>query len=130
MYSKFPFEKPPNRQITELLPSDPLKKHQTVATLVACSLKFPTVLLVYSPGSNVGNLHFLWRVPADTEMNDVFEKSQSVIEKVKCGIPQFHTCAMHKEMYKKFGRISPQTKPLALRWFYKELTNDQSAAAT
>ena len=33
-------------------------------------------------------------------------------------------------MYKKFGFISPQIKPLALRWFYKEVSNDHPAAAT
>ena len=36
---------------------------------------------------------------------------------------------MRKEMYNKFGHISPQTKPSALQWFYTEITNDQSAAA-
>ena len=116
--------------ITELLPSDPVKRHRAVSTLVESGLKFPTVLLVYSPGSNVGNLHFLWKVPVCAELRDVFESSQSVIEKVKSYIPQYHTRAMRKEMYKKFGRISAQTKPLALRWFYKEISNDQSAAAT
>ena len=120
MYSKSP----------ELLPSDPLKKHRAVSSLVTSGLKFPSVLLVYSPGSNIGNLHFLWRVPVDTQLRNVFESSQSVIESVESCIPQYHTRAMRKEMYNKFGRISPQTKPLALRWFYKEVTNDQSSAAT
>ncbi len=85
---------------------------------------------VYSPGGNVGILHFLWKVPRDIKIQTVFEKSQAVIESVRCVIPQYHTRAMHAEMFKKFGRISPATKPLALRWFYKEGTNDQSAAAT
>ena len=33
-------------------------------------------------------------------------------------------------MYKKYGHISPHTEPLALQWFYKEVSNDHSTAAT
>ena len=64
--------------ITPLLPSDPLKRHRFVSTLLASGLKFSTVLLVYLPGSNVGNLHFLWKVPDDANLSNIFERSQSV----------------------------------------------------
>ena len=33
-------------------------------------------------------------------------------------------------MFQKFGRISPSVKPAALRFFYRDLTGDQSAAST
>ena len=92
-------------------------------------VKFPTALLVYSLRGNVGNLHYIiWKVPVIADPRDVFKTSQCIIKKVY--IPQYHIRAMRKEMYKKFGHISPHTKPLALRWFYKEISNDKSAAAT
>ena len=53
-----------------------------------------------------------------------------MIERVKALIPQYHTRAMRRAMFEKFGRISPYTKPSALRYFYKELMGDQSAAST
>ena len=37
---------------------------------------------------------------------------------------------MHIAMIEKFGRISPFTKPSALRYFYRELTGDQAATST
>lgn len=44
----------------------------TVESLTSGGLKFPCVLLVYSPGSSIGNLHFLWKVPFDCDMTTVY----------------------------------------------------------
>ena len=63
--------------ITDILPSDPLKKHRSVEILMASGLCFPCVL-IYSPGSNIGNLHFLWKVPEECDPAVVFERSQPV----------------------------------------------------
>jgi hypothetical protein len=116
--------------ITDLLPSNPVQKYCTIESLTsdAGGFTFHCVLLVYTPGSNIGNQHFLWKVPVDC--GTVFEQSQVVIEKVKALIPQYHTRAMRTAMFEKFGRISPSIKPSSLRYFYKELTGDESAAST
>ena len=37
---------------------------------------------------------------------------------------------MRTAMFEKFGRVSPSTKPSSLRYFYRELTGDESAAST
>ena len=85
---------------------------------------------MYSPGSNVGNLHFLWKVPVNADSHDVFESSQSAIEKVK----KLHSTVSHlcyeERNVQEIWPYSPQIKPLALRWFYKEVSNDHPAAAT
>lgn len=101
-----------------------------VETLTASGLRFPCVLLIYSPGSNIGNLHFIWKVPEECDAATVFERSQPVIENVRFVIPQYHTRAMRAALFEKFGRISPCTKPSALRYFYRELTGDQCSAST
>ena len=91
--------------ITDLLPSNPVQKYRTIESLTsdAGGFTFHCVLLVYTPGSNIGNQHFLWKVPVDCDFSTVFEQSQVVIEKVKALIPQYHTRAMHTAMFEKFG---------------------------
>ena len=42
-----------------LLPRDPRKRYDTIQ-LQKCGSSSPVVLLTYSPGSNVYNLHWLW----------------------------------------------------------------------
>ena len=108
--------------ITNLLPSDYSQKHRAVDLLISSGLSFPTILLVYAPGSNVGNAHFLWRVPPDADSAECFEQSQACIEEIKKQLPTFHSRAMRSALYQKFGRVSPHVKPSALHYFYKELT--------
>ena len=108
--------------ISELLPSDRTQKHRVVESLVSNGLQFNCILLVYTPGSNIGNLHFLWKVPSSAEVAECFECSQSSIEEAKKRIPIYHTRAMRTAMYKKFGLVSSTVKPAVLRFFYKDLT--------
>ena len=96
MYPKPNFE---YMSITDLLPPDPLKKHRCVETLTATGLRLPCVLLIYSPGSNIGNLHFL---PSECIPATVFEQSQPVIENVKVVIPQSHTRAMRTALFDEY----------------------------
>ena len=107
--------------ISELLPSDHTQKHRVVESLISNGLQFNCILLVYTPGSNIGNLHFLWKIPSSAEVTECFECSQSSIE-AKKRIPIYHTRAMRTAMYKKFGLVSSTVKPAVLRFFYKDLT--------
>ena len=72
---------------------------------------------MYSPGSNIGNVHFLWKVPDDTTILDCFEQSVASIESAKQQLPVFHTRAMRQEMFIKIGRVSQAVKPSVLRYF-------------
>ena len=108
--------------ITPFLPSDCVQKHRVVNCVISNGLSFPCILLIYSPGSNIGNSHFLWRVSSDAEVAKCFEESQPVVEQVKQKLPIYHSRAMRSVMYNKFGRITPGIKPTALRYFYKDLT--------
>ncbi len=110
--------------ISHLLPSDHVQKYRIVNSLVSSGLRFPCILLIYSPGSNIGNIHFMWKVheAEGAEIADCFQQSQSAVEQAKEKIPIFHSRAMRSAMYKKFGRISSTVKPAVLRFFYKDLT--------
>ena len=68
--------------ITEFLPTNAMHKHRLVEHLTTVGLSFPSVLLVYAPGSNVGNLHFVWRSSTD-DASAAFEQSIATIERVK-----------------------------------------------
>ena len=76
----------------------------------------------YSPGSNIANLHWIWQSMA-TSIDQALCMSQPVIEEVKKSIPQFHTTAMRRAMYEKFGLISSSIKSV-LRHLYREFTDD------
>ena len=94
IYTKSNFE---YVSITELLPSGPMQKHRTVETLMTAGLRSPCILIIHSSGSNIGNLHFLWKVPCDCDVASVFKQSQAVIESVKA-VP--HTCYAHSNVRK------------------------------
>ena len=99
-------------------PDEPVKKFRYIECL-KFGIDTPCMLLVYSPGSNVGNQYYLWKV---CDEDDIFTRSQQVIEKVKLTIPVYHTRAMRKAMYTKYGRICPSVKPATLRFMYHDLT--------
>ena len=103
-------------------PNDPIKKHRFMTTLESTGLSVPCILLVYSPGSNVGNMQFLWKATDGKDVCECFERSQSVVESVKQCLPVYHTRAMRASMFQKFGRISPKVKPAILWYFYRDLT--------
>lgn len=111
--------------VGEFCSSDGHKKYKCIQKVMG-GLCIPCCLLTYSAGGNVGNLNFIWRV-SGIEKED-FTNSLPIVETKK--IPIFHTCAMRKVLFTKFGRISPSVKPYMLRYLYSELTGDHSAADT
>ncbi len=110
--------------IADFLPSDSVKKHRFIFTLESTGLSFSSILLIYSPGGNICNLHFLWRVPETGEIGNYIQLSQPVIEAIKQNIPVYHTRAMKTAIFKKFGRVSSNVKPSVLRYLYRELTGE------
>ncbi len=108
--------------LMDYTPTDPIKKHRFIATLESTGLSSSCILLVYQPGSNIGNMQFLWKVPDDQDFSECFELSQAVVERSKQCLPVYHTRAMRSAMYQKFGRISAKVKPAVLRYFYRDLT--------
>lgn len=105
-----------------LLPSDSMHRHRFIDTLTAHGLSFPTVLLTYTAGGNIGNIYFMWQVSPDADFSTCLDLSQSAVECAKKDIPVFHTRAMRSAVFTKFGRVSPAVKPAVLRHFYKDLT--------
>lgn len=109
--------------IDHLLPSESLKKHRLINLLTESGLSCPAMLLMYAPGGSIANLHFMWPLPLDVSDESVLHQgSQPTIERIKPLLPVFHTRAMKRAVFDKFGRICKNIKPFQLRYFYKELT--------
>lgn len=80
-------------------PHEPVKKLRYINTLESSGLCSPCMLMIYTPGGNVGNIHFLWKVPSGRDIAEYYEKSQAEIENVKTHLPIFHTRAMHENLH-------------------------------
>ena len=81
----------------------------------------------YTPGSNIGNQWYSWKVgPSSEDECELPTTSQNTIEEIKKSLPAFHSRAMRKAMYSKYGRICPTIKPATLRYLYHDLTGDNS----
>ncbi len=106
--------------IEDYCPAEPSTKHCFFQRLKTSGFPFAAALLTYAHGNNVGNLNFVWKVHATDET--AFSTSQPVIESVKQAIPVFHTRAMRKTMFEKFGCLTSTVKPTVMRHIYRSLT--------
>ena len=114
--------------LNDYAPSESKKRYHFIKELKN-GIGVPAILLVYSPGNNVGNSHFIWHVP-DSSLDEAIKNSQTVIEEIKVKLPVFHSRLMKKAFISKFGRVSSAVKPAVLRYFYHDLTGDCSASET
>ena len=114
--------------LCDFLPDASRACYEYIQTLGSNGLPYPIILLTHSSGNNIGNLHFVWKLPAGKSIEATFEHSVRTVEDIKQILPWYHTHAMRHEMFTKFGRISPSVKPAALRFLYRELTSDSSAS--
>ena len=108
--------------VEEYSPSDPKEKYTYFKTLKSSGLQFPTALLTYTHGNNVGNLNFVWKVQSISDLS--FSQCQPVIENIKKDIPKFHTRAMRREVFSLFGRLTSSVKPAIMRHIYRTLTGE------
>lgn len=112
--------------VEDSCPSDPSKKYHYITSLKQ-GLSMSTGLLSYSHGNNVGTLHFIWRLLDDLSVDDALSQSLKCIEEAKQLIPIYHTRAMKRVLFSKFGRITTGIKPVILQTLYRQLTIDSSA---
>lgn len=121
-------DSPLSLQDSGLLPQECRKWHEYTEHIKQ-GLHMPVVLATYSPGSNLGNLHWIWCTSA-TDISSAMQSCQPIIERVKVKIPSFHIRAMRQAAFEKYGLISPHVKKAVFRHLYKDLLGDSSSAAT
>ena len=91
-------------------------------------LDVPLIHVMYAPGSNIGNLHWIWH-STSVSIDDALNTAQPIIEELKMDIPVFHTRVMRREGFEMFGLLTPSTKKSVLRHLYKKMVSDSSASA-
>ena len=114
-------------EVGALLPNDRRRRYEWMQEIKR-GLQVPLVHVTYASGSSVGNLNWIWHSTA-TDIDSALLSSQPLIEELKKDIPQYHTRAMKRVMYEKFGLVTPSTKKSVLRHLYKDLVGDCSASA-
>ena len=82
-------------------------------------------MLTYAHGNNVGNFHFIWKVPDYSD--SAISCSMTTVDKVKEQIPEFHNRGIRRALITKYGRVAPNIKPAIVRSFYRNLTGDASS---
>ncbi len=114
--------------LCDFLPDSARARYDYVKAIEKNGLPYPIMFFTHSSGNNIGNLHFVWKLPTDKSIASTFEESVTTVEAIKHILPQYHTRAMRREIFTKFGRISSKVKPAALRFLYRELTADCAAS--
>ena len=113
--------------LAKLVPTDWRRRYEWVEALKQ-GLDIPLMHVTYAPGSNVGNVHWVWHCTADN-IDEALSVSQPIIEQIKGDIPEYHTRAIQREAFHLFGLTTPTTKKAVLRHIYKVLVGDCSSAA-
>ncbi len=101
--------------------NDPKKKYQYVQDLKN-GLTAPCVLYTASLGSNIGNYHFMWKIPRGVTLEAATIENVPIIDKIKRSLPTYHSRALRKEFVTRFGLIASGVKSHVLRQIYRELT--------
>ncbi len=112
--------------LNEMLPTDKREQYRFIETLKE-GVPIRAMLYTHSSGNNMGNTHFVWRVPDEQPESEVLARSTSVILKVQEQIPHFHTRAIRSRFMQVFGLVT-SVKPAILREMYRQLAGDSSSA--
>ena len=112
--------------IETLLPCDRRERYDRIQ-LLKQGKSSPAILATYDQGGNLGSLHWL-RLTDATDISSALKLCQSIIESLKAGTPQYHTQAMRRAMFYKFGLVTKNAKKSVLHHFYRDLTGDRATS--
>ena len=86
--------------LNKFTPDQPRQRYKFIQCLERNGLPVSIMLLTYS---SAANLHFVWKLPPSKPLEETFQHSVRVTEKIKPLLPQYCTRAMHCAMFDKFG---------------------------
>ena len=88
-------------------------------------LSFPIDMLRYSPGGNIGNVVFVWRVPEDRTESQMMTDAVRMTVSLKPKLPEYHSRQQRINFattYSNLTKISPAIR----RAMYADLTGDSA----
>ena len=82
--------------VNDFLPLDTKVRYNHMTLL---KLSFPTVLYTHTSGDNIGNFHFISKVPQNSVHScvEILSKSVAVPQSLQSQLPQYHTRLMRWE---------------------------------
>ena len=114
--------------VNELMPTDTRERRRYIDELsdgVPSSLRI--LRYTHSPGNNVGNTHYVWKIPENISEEELLRENLKAVEQVKSQIKVYHSRAMRNEFKAFCGRAS-NMKPAIARELYYRFVGDASAA--
>lgn len=113
--------------VSEFCPPDRKKRYFFIQQLKkGLSSSINTVLYQYSAGGNIGNSHFLWKVPTHCSAEELANRNMQVVRDIEKDIPTYQTRFARREFCDTFGKFSG-TPTHILREMFRKLTGDNSA---
>ena len=106
--------------VDDFTPSDRRRRHDFLKGLV-----LPVRAVLYKHSSGKNNVHFVWKIPEDTD-SKVMDASIKIRDELRESLPSYHTRAMRREFISSFGTMTG-TKSAVLREAYRRLTGDAAA---
>ncbi len=86
--------------VRDFSPENRMKRFRYIH-LLEKGLPFPALLYTYSIGGSIGNYHFVWKIPVNTNFDSILTESQQTIERIKKDIPKYHHRCLRQELLQK-----------------------------
>ena len=101
---------------------DTKKKYKYIQGIYK-GLTAPAVMYTHSLGSNLGNYHFLWRIPHEVTLEAAMNENIKLMDQIKSILPTYHSRAIRKRFMDQYGCLTKGgVKSHILRQMYHELT--------
>ena len=85
---------------------------------------YHAALMTYAHGNNIGNLNYVWKVSSNNDTS--FSDCQLVTDCVSKSIPSYHTRAMRRQLFQRFGHLTSSVKTAIMRFIYRFLTGEST----
>lgn len=111
-------------ELNEILPRNRHDRHTCLSFMKKYGIQMASTLYSCTHRSQVENLHFLWKLPAEATIQDQTETIARVREKV----PIYHNRYVRREFRRAADKLNIQAK--YSRYLYRLATSDASAPET
>ena len=91
--------------VNDHLPTDVKERHKSLCILKENGLPLKTVFFTYAAGNNVGNYHYIWKVPEDSSEAEMLKELSRIEAQIHNDLPTFHTRMMRKQFSSLVGRL-------------------------
>lgn len=116
--------------VNEYMPVDTRKRRYYIDELSSgIPAPFRVFKFTHSSGNNLGNTHFLWKLPEVSDSEAKLQENYCIVDKLKSDIKVYHSRTMRNAFKAVCGRVS-NMKPAIARELYRRFVGDASAAET